>query len=342
MSAPIPVIDLHCDTADRIAWQTLPADIRATLNHDFYNLTDLADPAGCRELAQNHGHVSLEKIGSTPWAQCFACYIPDGLTPEQAIVFEAHVNDYMRDQLARNPQVKAARTADDIEGTLEAGGVCAIRTIENARLFAADPALVESLAADGLVMASLSWNAAGPLASGNDSHEGLSAIGAEVMSRMERSRVARARTSASDSSFRWLTSSATRPLCASHSNSRTVCGHPRNLTDDQFRAIMATGGVAGLNYCAGFIVDGAWAGEEAANVTFEQVAAHVEHWLDIGGEDAVALGGDLDGSTVPEFLDGADKVPAFQELLVSRFGREITEKICHRNAVAFLRRVQEG
>ena len=119
MTAPIPVIDLHCDTADRIAWQTLPADIRATLNHDFYNLTDLANPAGCRELAQNHGHVSLEKIGSTPWAQCFACYIPDGLTPEQSIVFEAHVNDYMRDQLARNPQVKPARTADDVEASLD-------------------------------------------------------------------------------------------------------------------------------------------------------------------------------------------------------------------------------
>ena len=162
------------------------------------------------------------------------------------------------------------------------------------------------------------------------------------MTRMERSRVALDVSHLNDESLADVLARATRPLCASHSNSRAVCGHPRNLTDDQFCAVMATGGVAGLNYCAGFIVEGAWSGEDAAGVTFEQVAAHVEHWLDIGGEDAVALGGDLDGSTVPEFLDGADKVPAFQELLVSRFGREITEKICYRNAVAFLRRVQEG
>ena len=74
----------------------------------------------------------------------------------------------------------------------------------------------------------------------------------------------------------------------------------------------------------------------------DAVVRHVEHLLDLGGDRTLALGGDLDGSTVPEFLDGADRMPAFQELLVSRFGRTITEKICYRNAVAFLRRVQEG
>ena len=189
-TAPVPVLDLHCDTADRIAWQSLPAELRAAYGHDFYGPGDEADPAGCRDLAHSHCHISLEKIGPTPWAQCFACFVPDELSPEQAITFEAHVSAYMRDQLARNPQVKAVRTADEIAGALEGGDVAAIRTIENARLFAADPGLVEQLAADGLVMASLSWNAAGPLASGHDSHEHLSKKGAEVLGLMERSRVA--------------------------------------------------------------------------------------------------------------------------------------------------------
>lgn len=338
-TAPVPVLDLHCDTADRIAWQSLPAELRAAYGHDFYGPGDEADPAGCRDLAHSHCHISLEKIGPTPWAQCFACFVPDELSPEQAITFEAHVSAYMRDQLARNPQVKAVRTADEIAGTLEGGGVAAIRTIENARLFAAEPGFVEQLAAGGLVMASLSWNAAGPLASGHDSHEHLSKKGAEVLGLMERSRVALDVSHLNDECTADALAHATRPLCASHSNSRAVCGHPRNLTDDQFRAIMDAGGVAGLNYCSGFIAEGAW-GPKAAGVTFEQVAAHIEHWLDLGGEDAVALGGDLDGASVPAILDGADKMPSFQAALVARFGREITEKLCYRNALAFLRRAQ--
>ena len=76
----------------------------------------------------------------------------------------------------------------------------------------------------------------------------------------------------------------------------------------------------------------------AADVSFDEVAAHIEHWLDLGGEDVVALGGDLDGATVPSLLDGADKMPAFQGLLEHRFGSTITRKLCYANALAFFER----
>ena len=336
----IPIFDLHCDTADRIGWQALTPELRAVCGHEFYNPADAARPDEARDLARNHCHVSLERIGATPWAQCFACFIPDELAPDQAVEFETRIWAHFLDQLANNPQVKLARSASDIDRGLEAGGVVAVRTIENARLFAGHPELVDALATEGLAMASLSWNAAGPLASGHDTHEGLSAEGARVLARMEANRVAMDVSHLNDECFADVAARATRPFCASHSNSRAVCGHPRNLTDDQFRAIRDAGGVAGLNYCSGFLSEGAWSDQDAAAVTFDQVVAHIEHWLDLGGEDAVALGGDLDGATVPSILDGADKLPAFQESLVARFGREIAEKLCYRNALSFLRRVQ--
>ncbi len=337
----IPVLDLHCDTADRLAWQFLPAELRRVYGRDFYGPGDETEPGLCRDLARSRCHISLEKIGSTPWAQCFACFIPDELTPAQAVEFEARVSSYFKQQLENNPQVAWARSASEAEAALAEGRVAAIRTIENARLFAVDPGLVEMLSREGLLMASLSWNAGGPLASGHDTHEHMSAAGLAVMARMERSRVAMDVSHLNDECFADVAARATRPFCASHSNSRAVCGHPRNLTDDQFRAVMASGGVTGLNYCSGFIVEGAW-GEKAPQVTFEQVAAHIEHWLDLGGEDAVALGGDLDGADVPSILDGADKLPSFQDRLVARFGQDVTEKLCHRNALAFLKRVVEA
>ena len=337
----IGVIDLHCDTADRLAWQTLPAELRAATGKDFYGPGDEKDPAGCRDLARSRCHISLEKIGSTPWAQCFACFVPDELTPEQAVAFEAHVTANFRQQLANNPQVKAVRSAADVEEALACGNVAAIRTIENARLFAADLGLVEKLAEDGLVMASLSWNAGGPLASGHDTHEHMSAAGLAALAEMERCRVAMDVSHLNDECFADVASHATRPFCASHSNSRAVCGHKRNLTDDQFRTVMDAGGVAGLNYCTGFLVDDAWE-DHGASITFDQVAAHIEHWLDLGGEDAIALGGDFDGTTTPDFLDGADKLPYFQDLLVKRFGQPITEKLCYKNALAFLNRIRSA
>lgn len=215
--------------------------------------------------------------------------------------------------------------------------MAAVQTIENARLFAADPGLVGRLAERGLLMASLSWNAAGPLASGHDTHEGLSATGAATLAEMERAGVILDVSHLNDEGFDDVCARATRPFVASHSNSRAVCGHPRNLTDRQFEEIRDRGGLVGLNFCTGFLVEGAW-DERGREVSFDEVAAHVEHWLDLGGEDVVALGSDFDGTSVPALLDGAQAIPAFQGLLARRFGEGLCARLCAGNALAFFER----
>lgn len=84
-----------------------------------------------------------------------------------------------------------------------------------------------------------------------------------------------------DECFDEVVAHATRPFVASHSNSRAVCGVKRNLTDDQFRTIRDMGGIVGLNYCSEFLSNDA-TDKTAADVTFDQLAAHIEHWLDPG------------------------------------------------------------
>ena len=76
----------------------------------------------------------------------------------------------------------------------------------------------------------------------------------------------------------------------------------------------------------------------AADVTFDQLAAHIEHWLDLGGEDVIALGGDWDGATVPAFLSDASKMPEFQNMLSKHFGKTVMQKLCSDNALAFFER----
>lgn len=336
-----PVFDMHCDTADRLAWQFLPDDIKQTCGMDFYGPGDADDPSACRDLASNHCHISLDKIGNTPWAQCFACYVSDALSPEQAVSFHEDVMAHLASEVSRNVgRVVAVKSASQLHEVLENSGkphVAAVHTIENARMFAADLGLVERYAADGLLMASISWNAAGPLASGHDTHEHVSELGARAIAEMERNRVVLDVSHLNDECFDDVCRLSTRPFVASHSNSRAVCGHRRNLTDRQFAEIRERGGVVGLNYCDKFLSNEVLEGH-AADVSFDEVVAHIEHWLDLGGEDVVALGGDLDGATVPSLLDGADKMPAFQGLLEHRFGSTITRKLCYANALAFFER----
>lgn len=336
-----PVFDLHCDTADRLAWQFLPDDIKQTCGMDFYGPGDADDPSACRDLASSHCHISLDKVGATPWAQCFACYVPDALSPEQATGFHEGVMSHLAHEVERNAgRVVAVASASQLRDVLENSGephVAAVHTIENARMFAADLGLVERYAADGLLMASISWNAAGPLASGHDTHEHVSELGARAIAEMERNRVVLDVSHLNDECFDDVCRLSTRPFVASHSNSRAVCGHRRNLTDRQFAEIRERGGVVGLNYCDKFLSNEVLEGR-AADVSFDEVAAHIEHWLDLGGEDVMALGGDLDGATVPSLLDGADKMPAFQGLLEHRFGSTITRKLCYANALAFFER----
>ena len=336
-----PIFDLHCDTADRLAWQFLPDDIKQTCGMDFYGPGDADDPSACRDLASSHCHISLDKVGATPWAQCFACYVPDALSPEQAAGFHEGVMSHLAHEVERNAgRVVAVASASQLRDVLENSGephVAAVHTIENARMFAADLGLVERYAADGLLMASISWNAAGPLASGHDTHEHVSELGARAIAEMERNRVVLDVSHLNDECFDDVCRLSTRPFVASHSNSRAVCGHRRNLTDRQFAEIRERGGVVGLNYCDKFLSNEVLEGH-AADVSFDEVATHIEHWLDLGGEDVVALGGDLDGATVPSLLDGADKMPAFQGLLEHRFGSTITRKLCYANALAFFER----
>lgn len=336
-----PVFDMHCDTADRLAWQFLPDDIKQTCGMDFYGPGDADDPSACRDLAGSHCHISLDKVGATPWAQCFACYVPDALSPEQAAGFHEGVMSHLTHEVERNAgRVVAVASASQLRDVLENSGephVAAVHTIENARMFAADLGLVERYAADGLLMASISWNAAGPLASGHDTHEHVSELGARAIAEMERNRVVLDVSHLNDECFDDVCRLSTRPFVASHSNSRAVCGHHRNLTDRQFAEIRERGGVVGLNYCDKFLSNEVLEGH-ATDVSFDEVAAHIEHWLDLGGEDVVALGGDLDGATVPSLLDGADKMSAFQGLLEHRFGSTVTRKLCYANALAFFER----
>lgn len=323
------VFDLHCDTADRLAWQSLSPALKTATGLRFYGPGDEQSPASYRDLARNGCHISLDGIGAAPWAQCFACFIPDELSCDESLSFFEHVEGYLERQVETNAgRIAFARSGGEARELLSRGRIAAVRTIENARFFALDPAYVERAAERGVAMASLSWNAAGPLASGHDTLEGLTDAGRTALARMEGTGMAIDVSHLNDRCFSDVAGCTDAPLVASHSNSRAVCGHPRNLTDAQFDLIRERGGLVGLNFYRGFL-------SEDGCPDFDDISRHIDRWLERDGEDVIALGSDFDGCDTPGRIATAADMPAFQQLLEARFGAAVTAKLCGENALRF-------
>ena len=101
------------------------------------------------------------------------------------------------------------------------------------------------------------------------------------------------------------------PVVATHSNSRSICNVSRNLTDDMFRAICRTGGVAGINMYSAFIGD---------EPNLDHLCDHILHFLELDPSGKhIALGGDLDGcDTLCQGINGIDDYSALAEQLMLR------------------------
>ena len=134
----------------------------------------------------------------------------------------------------------------------------------------------------------------------------------------------------SDEGFWDIMEISERPIIASHSNSRAVCNVSRNLTDDMFKAICQSGGVAGFNQCGSFV------GEKP---TLDTVCDHILHFLELDPEgNHISLGGDLDGcSKLPEGFEGVQSYPAMARKLLERgLNEEIVRKIYWENALGVM------
>ena len=329
----VGIFDLHCDTLDLLALH----DAAGQMGVDLSNKD--GTPKRLDSLAENDAHIDLSRmLGATgAWCQCFACFIPDGLGPDLSWQVFTTVRDFFFQQVGEHGElIEQVRDARDIRRITGEGRCAGMFTVEGGSFL--EEGSLDRLyeAADaGVKMLTLTWNGRNAIGSGNQTDEGLSDFGREVVRAMEDCRMVVDVSHANDRTFWDVAEVATRPFAASHSNSRVVCDHPRNLTDDQFRAIAERGGIVGLNFCCDFLR------EDCTDATRDDVLRHVDHWLNLDGEHVVALGSDYDGSTVPSWLDPAEKVVELYGLFSREFGAEVAQEICFENACSFFERNEE-
>ena len=324
------IFDLHCDTLDYLGWPLLPNDLRNECAGSVGEEAEQFPRGTLSDFTTSMGHLSLSAMASFAWCQCFAVFIPDTLSVDQSARFFDLISQTTQAHQEAHPDLlEFTRDPHTIEGILDNGKTAGLLTLENAKLLAASPDMVERIDRAGVRMATLTWNAANPLASGHETHQGLTPFGRSIVAALEKRNIVVDVSHLNDEGFADILAIARRPFVASHSNSRAVCNHPRNLTDDQFRAIRDAGGICGLNFHTEFVK------EDTEEPTPEDMVAHLEHWMDLGGEDVCALGSDYDGCKAPGWLKPCSRMEDLAHIIEGHFGTSLAHKILYANAHDF-------
>lgn len=289
-------------------------------------------------LWDNDLMVSLKKGKALEnWAQTYAIYITDTLRGQPAVDFyEDNLRYFFRQMEENRDHVEQIHRFSDMEKAFTSGKAGGILAVEGGAVLAGDLKRIEKIAADGVKFLTLTWNGKNEIGSGNVTAEGLSGFGREAVAELERCGVVIDVSHLNDQGFEDLVKVAKKPFIATHSDVRAMCGHKRNLTDDQFREIVRRGGIVGVNFCTMFLND------DKDKADFPDLLRHVEHMLELGGEDTIAMGSDFDGCTTPPGMNSIEKLADIAAYLVREgIPQNVVDKIMGGNAYEFLRRTLE-
>ena len=234
--------------------------------------------------------------------------------------------------------IALAATPDDLWRHKHQGLKSIMLGIENGLALEGDLANIAHFAQRGVVYITLCHNGDNDLcdsARGSSTHGGVSPFGADAIREMNRLGILVDLSHASEKSFYDALDISRVPIVCSHSSARALCDHPRNLTDDQMRALAAKGGVAQITIYNGFLrTDGA--------ATIHDVLAHLDHAIQVMGIDHVGLGTDFDGDGgVPGLADSSELINFTRQLLARRYSAADIQKIWGGNFLRVMKLAQQ-
>jgi membrane dipeptidase len=225
--------------------------------------------------------------------------------------------------------VALADAAATLEANLAGGRVSAVLGIEGAQALEGRPERVGELHARGVRFMSLTHLANNELGGSSSPLMGdrpLTALGHEVLDAMISLGMPVDVAHASHRTIRDVAMRREARLFSSHTGAAGAHASWRNLDDGELRLVAERGGVVGIIFATIYL----------GGRDLEAIVRHVEHALDVAGEDAVALGSDFDGMVpMPRGLRDVTDVPKVVALLAARRPARVVEKIAWRNWVRF-------
>ena len=300
------ICDLHCDLPDKVL------DGKALANN------------GCHwdeaKLKKAHNYV-----------QTFAHFVDARKYPDAFSRVDATLKNF-KEKLAATTLGLVLSPAD-LEENIRAGRPSAILSIEGGEALDGKLENVQYFYDLGVRFLTLTWSLRNDICESCVSGDApLTDFGKAVVKEMNRLHMTPDVSHMCEKGFWSTLETSTRPIVATHSNAKKLCAHARNLTDEQFCAIKNCGGLVGINFYAPFLEN------DAGKASLDSIAWHIEHFLALGGEDTLCLGGDLDGMPTPaKGIGGIWDVDKIAEKLAKlNYSEDLIAKIMGENVRRFV------
>ncbi len=293
---------------------------------------------------QLHTDIPKLKRGGVK-AQFWSVYVPaETDATGDSLVKTLEQIDIAHAMFKRYPDTfELAKTADDVERIAKSGKIASMLGVEGGYSMQGSLPILKKFHDLGVRYMTLTHNknlSWADAANDKPEHGGLTEFGEEVVREMNRLGMLVDISHVSPDTMRDALRVTTAPVIFSHSSTRALTDHPRNVPDNILLELPKNGGVVMINFYSGFIVPTTeLKRDKEARGTLQNVADHVEHAIKTAGIDHVGLGGDFDGiNRTPVGLEDVSTYPALtQELLNRGYNREQLHKLLGGNILRVLR-----
>ena len=302
--------DFHCD----VLWRLL--------EDGSLNFSD--DPQGKLDVTLPR----LKRAGSV--FQTFAVYVPERMDKTMIPILRSI--DLFHRKVLSAPGMSWVRSAGDAGRLLDGTSTGALLSLEGADGLQGDMAMLRVLFHLGVRAVGLTWNHANWGADGvmEPRRGGLTAKGRDFVKECNNLGILLDVSHLSERGFWEMADVSEKPIIASHSNSRAVCPHPRNLTDEQLKAIIEMDGLIGITFVPQFVRTGGQVGVDG-------LLPHIERVCELGGEKQLMFGSDFDGiDTHIQGLSHPGELESLEETLVKTYTAQQVESFFAGNAIRFL------
>lgn len=296
------VADMHCDTISEILNRRRRQEECELWQNNLH--VDLKRMKENGYLIQNFAlFTDIRKCSKSPWEEVNALY-----------------QVYRQELLSNEEIISPVYAYEDIEKNRRAGKLSAMLTVEEGAVCGNDMEKLHCLYDMGVRMLTLTWNYPNGLGHPNinmdektslyapEREMGLTETGREFVAGMNALGMVVDVSHLSDAGFYDVLECSKKPVVASHSNARTICGCVRNLTDDMIRKLAEQGGCMGLNFYGDFL-------DENGDGGLAAVVRHAKHIVQTGGVEVLGLGSDFDGIRTNGELPGAESMGVLWDAL---------------------------
>jgi membrane dipeptidase len=299
----IPVFDAHCDTIIRVELEN-------------------------RGMRKSGAQTDLTRGGKyKPYAQVFAVGFSMTLDLSCLLPYDVLLSNsntllsLMLSEFEKNADILTlCRNAGDIKAAADSGKIAALIAVEGTELLGCDIDRLKEFYDKGARLVNLCWNFDNEVcgSSTGKNRGGLTEKGKEFIRTMQEMGIAVDLSHASEKTFWDVVEMTKRPIMAGHSDSAYECPHTRNLTDEQFNEIVKLKGAVGLNLYPAFL-------NKSGEASIDDVVRHAEHFLSLGGEKPLCLGGDLDG--MDRMTNGITGIESYADIYEAMLKKNFPENL---------------